>query len=149
MKVDLQIASFKAGQGFGSATGQYMDICIKFDTRNLTGYALRIIRTTKYADAVDFYFVKYTNEKIEQISKAVTTICYRTPCYIHIENQGTLLKATARTDYPLDKKDTRAHKIDISAQMDECTTFGGFAIQHTGSGRGNSSCLQYLRIEWQ
>ena len=41
---------------FGSATGQYLDLYIKFDTRTLTGYALRIIRTTKYSNAVDFYF---------------------------------------------------------------------------------------------
>ena len=32
-------ASKTAGQGFGSATGQYLDLYIKFDTRTLTGYA--------------------------------------------------------------------------------------------------------------
>ncbi len=35
-------ASKTTGQGFGSATGQYLDLYIKFDTHALTGYALRI-----------------------------------------------------------------------------------------------------------
>lgn len=44
MAITLNVdASKTAGQGFGSATGQYLDLYIKFDTRTLTGYALRII----------------------------------------------------------------------------------------------------------
>ena len=46
MSLTLNVDPTKtAGQGFGSATGQYMDVCLKFDTRSLTGYGLRIIRT--------------------------------------------------------------------------------------------------------
>ena len=62
MAITLNVdASKTAGQGFGSATGQYLDSYIKFDTRTLTGYALRIIRTTKYSNAVDFILMKYEN----------------------------------------------------------------------------------------
>lgn len=62
MAITLNVdASKTAGQGFGSATGQYLDLYIKFDTRTLTGYALRIIRTTKYSNAVDFILMKYEN----------------------------------------------------------------------------------------
>ena len=72
MKITLNVDPSKtAGQGFGSATGQYMDICIKFDTRTLTGYALRIIRTTKYSNAVDFMPTKYENGRTTAISLPV------------------------------------------------------------------------------
>ncbi len=58
----------KAGQGFGSATGQYLDLYIKFDTRTLTGYALRIIRTTKYSKMrLILFLMKYENRVAEAI----------------------------------------------------------------------------------
>ena len=70
MAITLNVdASKTAGQGFGSATGQYLDLYIKFDTRTLTGYALRIIRTTKYSNAVDFILMKYENGVAEAISQ--------------------------------------------------------------------------------
>ena len=73
----LELAPCKtAGQGFGSATAQYLDICIKFDTKTLTGYGLRFIRTPKYDRAVDVYLVEYINGK-------VTPLC--SPCgKVHI-----------------------------------------------------------------
>lgn len=55
---------------------------IKFDTRTLTGYALRIIRTTKYSNAVDFILMKYENGVAEAISQPVSSTCYRTDCTI-------------------------------------------------------------------
>ena len=88
-----------AGQGFGSATGQYMDVCLKFDTRTLTGYGLRIIRTTKHAKAVDFYLVEYRQGIVKQLTEAVSATCYRTGClvekmrgrhgYLHIMHKHT------------------------------------------------------------
>ena len=150
MSIDLKVSPLKtAGQGFGSATGQYMDVCLKFDTKTLTGYGLRIIRTTKYSDAVDFYFVKYNNGKIKQISKEISAICYQAPCYIKVENRGKQLIADIRTDYHMKADDPRAHNVHITAEMDTCTPLGGFAIQHTGSGWDNASCLQHLKINWK
>lgn len=42
--------------------------------------------------------------------------------------------------------DPRAHNVHITAEMDTCTPLGGFAIQHTGSGWDNASCLQHLKL---
>ena len=70
MDITLNVDPAKtAGQGFGSATGQYLDLYIKFDTQTLTGYALRIIRTTKYSNAVDFQLMKYENGIATPISE--------------------------------------------------------------------------------
>ena len=86
MSLELLVDPTKtAGQGFGSATGQYMDVCLKFDTQTLTGYGLRIIRTTKYANAVDFLLVRYDHGVITPISEAVSSTCYRTGCAISLD----------------------------------------------------------------
>ena len=78
MKVELFVdPTTMAGQGFGSATGQYMDVYIKFDTKTLTGYALRIIRTTKFSNAVDFLLMKYEHGKAIPITDPISSICYR------------------------------------------------------------------------
>lgn len=42
------------GQGFGSAKGQCLEVYIKYNPATLSGYGLRIERTTKYGFATDF-----------------------------------------------------------------------------------------------
>jgi len=45
MKVTASFAPYKeAGQGFGSANNQFLDVFIKFDRETMTGYAFRIER---------------------------------------------------------------------------------------------------------
>ena len=105
MSLELLVDPTKtAGQGFGSATGQYMDVCLKFDTQTLTGYGLRIIRTTKYANAVDFLLVRYDHGVITPISEAVSSTCYRTGCAISLDftdNQLTARVTTKTRHYPM------------------------------------------------
>lgn len=152
MSVDLVVAPSKsAAQGFGSATGQYLDVCLKFDTRTLTGYALRVIRTTKYHNAVNFYLVKYTAGKTERISEAMTGICFLPACTLHVETKGNKLMAHVTTTSEMrETTDENLHKtITLTAKMDEVTSLGGVAIQHTGSGRGNSVLLHSLKINWK
>ena len=84
-----------AGQGFSSARAQYMDVFIKFDTKTSTGYALRLIRTTKYGDAIDFILMRYNNGVATEISKPVSADCYRPDCLISLEVKGNKLIAGA------------------------------------------------------
>ena len=92
MKISFTaVPSKTAGQGFSSARAQYMDVFIKFDTETLNGYALRLIRTTKYGDAIDFVLMKYENGNALAISKPVSSTCYRPNCYITIEVKGNKL----------------------------------------------------------
>jgi hypothetical protein len=123
-----------AGQGFGSATGQYLDLYIKFDTNTLTGYALRIIRTTKYSHAVDFLLVRYDHGTVTPISTAVSATCYRTDCTISLKLDGRRLTAHAETSTPLNfaADDGLQRVVDLEADV-EPNTFGGFGCQHTGS----------------
>ena len=151
MKITLNVDPSKtAGQGFGSATGQYMDICIKFDTRTLTGYALRIIRTTKYSNAVGFMLMKYENGRTTAISLPVSSTCYRTDCTIVLEVKGSKLTAHAETSTPLSSPVTDENlKPSVSLEADIVpNAWGGMGIQHTGSCGESTTMLQHLKIEW-
>ena len=137
-----------AGQGFGSATGQYMDVCLKFDTKTLTGYGLRIIRTTKYAKAVDFQLVRYDHGKTTPISESVSSTCYRTNCTISIDFTGNLLSAHVETETPQPADSSLAKVVDLKAKV-EPNGFGGIHIQHTGSCGESTTMLHQLQVEWK
>lgn len=141
-----------AGQGFGSATGQYLDICLKMDCRTLTGYGLRIFRTPANSKAVDFQLISYTGGRATPISEAVTSDCYRTGC--HITLQYTLaaranpakarLTAEVYTDSKAISSPDLPHRVSLSADVN-ATTNAGLYIQHTGS-TGESTTMLH-RVE--
>ncbi|MCM1078912.1 MAG: hypothetical protein NC344_05340 [Bacteroidales bacterium] len=135
-----------AGQGFGSATGQYMDVCIKFDTRTLTGYALRIERTTKYSKAVDFSLVRYDNGTVRRMTSPVSSVCYRTGCSITLRAAGSLLTAHVETSTPVEAYAPElTTSVDLSAKIVP-NRFGGIAVQHTGTCGENITMLRRLRL---
>lgn len=137
-----------AGQGFGSATGQYMDVCLKFDPATLTGYGLRIIRTTKHAKAVDFYLVSYQNGIVRAISEPVSSTCYRTGCTIQLKAEGSQFTAHVSTKTPPPADSMLPHEVSLSAVITP-NVYGGVAIQHTGSSGGESTTMLHrLLINW-
>lgn len=139
-----------AGQGFSSARAQYMDIGIQFDTESLNGYALRLIRTTKYSDAIDCVFVKYTSGKVEEISDHVSTSCYRTECFITVETRGDQLIATAHTSADYQDSLNRPEVLPEVIMETKITPYpySGIAIQHTGSVGDGATLIKDLVIEW-
>ena len=149
MSLELHVDPTKtAGQGFGSATGQYMDVCLKFDTETLTGYGLRIIRTTKYAKAVDFYLVRYDHGKITPLTEPVSSTCYRTNCKISVHFNEGLLSADVTTETPQPADSALPHEVHLKAEV-EGNPFGGIQIQHTGSCGESTTMLHHLEALWQ
>ena len=99
MKITFTAVPAKtAGQGFSSARAQYMDVFIKFDTKTLTGFAVRLIRTTKYGDAIDFILMKYENGTATPISAPESASCYRPDCFISVEVKNNKLTVDANTN---------------------------------------------------
>ena len=148
MSLTLDVDPTKtAGQGFGSATGQYMDVCLKFDTQTLSGYGLRIIRTTKHAKAVDFYLVRYNHGEITPLTSPVSSTCYRTNCTISLHFNGNRLSAdvTTTTSQPADG--LLPHEVHLSSLV-EGNSFGGIHIQHTGSCGESTTMLHRLKVNW-
>ena len=148
MSLVLEIDPTKtAGQGFGSATGQYMDVCLKFDTQRLTGYGLRIIRTTKHAKAVDFLLVRYDEGRVTPISDPVSATCYRTGCRIFIDFTDNQLSAYVTTKTPRPSDSTLPHEVRLKADVSS-NPFGGIHLQHTGSCGESTTMLHQLCVSW-
>ncbi|MDE6684915.1 MAG: hypothetical protein K2J94_07025, partial [Duncaniella sp.] len=138
------------GQGFGSATGQYMDICVKFDPVTLTGYALRIERTPDYDKAVTMTLVKYTDGRVTPISEPVPTSCYRTPCHISLDINDNKLTVTAKTDAPAVTPSSADIKpyVMLTAPVEQSRN-SSLMIQHTGSTGASATLLRDLNISWK
>jgi hypothetical protein len=148
MKLSMTVSPFKyEGQGF-SLANLYIDILIKFDNKTLTGYALRFIRTTKFHDAVDCIIMKYDNGKITEISKPVSTSCYRPTCNITVEVKGN--KIIAHADSPT-KYYIVPNRPDVFTEVNmeneiARNFFGGFGIMYYG---GSTTMIEKLKAEWK
>lgn len=153
MKVTWQVDPAKdGGQGFASARQQYLDLFIKFDTRTLSGYALRVIRTTKYANAVDVLLVRYNAGEVEPISESVTVDCFLTGCVLSVETEGNVIRAmvTGPGRVPALAGDPAVrHSAELSAVI-EPNGFGGFGTQHTSTvGTESRILVHYVKAEWK
>jgi len=148
MKLSMTVTPSKtAGQGF-SVAHLYMDVLIKFDTKTMSGYALRFIRTTKYGDAVDCMFVKYDSGKVTEISKPVSTSCYRPSCNITVEVKGNKLTAHANTPseyYIVPGRPEVLTEVNMETEIIP-GNYGGFGIEYTG---GASSMIREMKVEWK
>lgn len=147
MKMYLTVVPFKtAGQGF-SVAPLYMDFLIKFDAKTLTGYGLRFIRTTKYHDAVDCYFVRYENGKVNRISEPVSTSAFRPVCDIILEVKGNKLIAHAKTqeNHPLSSDENVVAEVSMDTELTP-GSFGGFGIEYAG---GATVLIKDIKVEWE
>jgi hypothetical protein len=148
MKLSMTVAPSKtAGQGF-SVAHLYMDVLIKFDTKTMTGYALRFIRTTKYGDAVDCMFVKYVNGVVTEISKPVSTNCYRPTCNIIVEVKGNKIIAHADSPaeyYKIPDRPEVVTEVNIETEINPGRS-GGFGIEYNG---GAATMIKELKVEWK
>lgn len=151
MQISLVVDPCKpVGQGFGSSTGQYMDIYIKFDPITQSGYALRIVRTMKYHNAVDFLLLRYDHGVATPISDPVSTVCYKASCSIHLKVKGDRFIVTADTSAPLPESleaPLQKH-VYLTAKI-EPNNFGGVGIQHTGSAGANATMLRKMDLIWE
>ncbi len=148
MKLELQIAPFKtAGQGFSIAP-LYMDVLLKFNTETLSGYGLRFIRTTKYGNAVDALFVKYTDGNAIPISEPVSTSCYRTPLNIILTYQeGKLMaKANSESNYDISGYEPIIlGEVYLESALPD-NGEGGFGIWYDG---GANMVITKMKADWE
>lgn len=152
MRTDLKLNIEKiAGQGFGSATEQYLEIYIKYDTRNLSGYGLRIQRTTKYGCATDFTLYEYENGEGRAISESVSTAAFCSLCHISLWTKSNQLymKVSSTSKLSLEQREAGLEKrLKLSAGIKQ-NTWGGMGIQHTGTvSLGNRIQLKELKINY-
>lgn len=151
MSLTINIDPCKSdGQGFEGYDGQYMDVCIKFDTQRLTGYGLRIERATKCNNAVNFTLVEYKNGNAVPISNSITTSCYRSTCQIKLWTKSGHLYAHAESDaHPVIADNNEVKQMaDLNAKITN-NACGGILIQYTGVGKTSTSLLRSLLLKWE
>lgn len=138
-----------AGQGFGSATGQYMDLYIQFDTKSLTGYALRVERTTKYSNAVDFTLVRYDKGVVTPLTAPVSSPCFRTGCTLIVKAIGDKLTAhvESKTILPLETRHL-PQQVDLEATIAPLP-YGGTGLLYTGSCGESAVLLHRFEATWK
>lgn len=151
MKFTFTAVPFKtAGQGFSMAD-EYMDVYIKFDAKTLNGYALRLTRTVKYHDAIDFILMKYENGKAIPISEPVSTNIYRPKCDITLEIVGDkfLVHAESQPGYEVvDKRPEIVQVVDMETTITP-NNLGGVGFQYTRGVGSGGTLLKELIIEWE
>jgi len=122
-----------AGQGFGSATMQYFDVCIKFQPETLTGYGIRFIRTPQYDHAVEVYLVAYHDGEVERISEPQRCDLFHVGCHLTLMVKEDQLSARIENaDFA--PKDAEGHPMaqELTATI-TANLYGGIHLQHTGS----------------
>ena len=129
-----------AGQGFGSATGQYLDLCIKFDTQTLTGLGLRFVRTPAYDKAVEVMLVEYCKGEVTPISLSQKCVLFKKGCRVTLSAKGNMLQAQIENDN---------HQQQLSAIINASNSFGGIHIQHTGSTGPSATVIQSLNCIYE
>lgn len=157
MTATLVVHPYKpAGQGFGSATGQYMDVCIHFDGATLTGYGLRIERTPRCDRFVEMSLVRYDHGTVIPLTEPVPTSSYVSPCTLTVAYADGLLTATAtspRAAAPF----TRTEQ-GVAFQVEPAVTLTapvgapaayGFHVQHTGSTGASATMFKSLTLDWR
>lgn len=129
-----------AGQGFGSALDQYMDICLNMDMKTITGYGLRIQRTPEYDHAVVIMLIKYTNGKVTHITEPQKCELFKTACKIIVSLNGGVL--TAKLKHNSDVQEISTSNITCNEKLSHLQ----FMIQHTGSVGASATLLKDIKI---
>ena len=154
-----------AGQGFGSAHGQYLDIYIGYDTTTLSGYGLRIEREKAYSNACLFGLYKFNNDKAEYISKVKTTVndveykglfaaAYKGNVDVSISLTDTKLTASIVSDKEKDPTITDSdHEMSVTLEADITNGLqnkGGIGFINTGTTSvGNRTTISNFKIEYK
>lgn len=139
-----------AGQGFGSATGQYLDIMMAFDPDSLSGYALRIMRTSDYDRAVVFSIVRYENGTVTPMTTPVASSCFRTPCEVRMKIENGVMTATAQTGAAAPERMAPGIVGSVSLSCPVPATLPGNSIgfQHTGTTGAGATLIERVSATW-
>jgi len=155
-----------AGQGFGSATGQYLEVYIKWDSLTRSGYALRLQRLasdplddnqpiTSSGNSVRVSMLEVVNGVRTLLpGAAVESSVFMPGAVLRFELAGDLLSARVTTRSPQTR--TQAgyrlpHEVRFSAKLPRAASgAGGFGVQFTGTASaGNRTLLERLEVRLQ
>src|SRR6185369_9319277 len=139
------------GQGFGSATNQFLDVYIKYDLATLTGYGLRIQRlTTEEINAIGFngagavsgcafFLVQHKNGVATPLGKKVMSSAFVSECTVELTTKDGKLLAKVSSTEQIRSGDTFGYprEVQLESPIDP-NPFGGTGVHFTGTVGVNS-----------
>lgn len=149
------------GQGFGSATDQFLEVYIKYDLATRTGYGLRIQRLTteeinaigyKGAGAVAgcvFFLTKYVDGVMTPIGKKVMSSAFVSECTVELAvRSGRLVASVTSTD---ETRSGDAFDYPREVRLDEpiaANRHGGTGMLFTGTVGVNAVLVTGWQTTW-
>lgn len=152
-----------AGQGFGSATQQFLEVYIKFDVATQTGYGLRLQRLNA-ADITALGFdgngavagvacslVRYDAGVITRISDKLMTSAFLTECTVQLECTGGRLQAlVTSTADGVRSGDAYNYLREVAFNVPVAdNTYGGTGMLFTGTVGANSVLVTRWETQWK
>src|SRR5262249_49417613 len=150
-----------SGQGFGSATEQFLDVYIKYDLATNTGYGLRIQRlTTEEINAIGykgdgavagcaFFLVKFEKGVATPMTNKSMSSAFHSEGTVELtaKNGGLVASVTSTQenrsgdafDYP------REVRFDVPI---ESNSYGGTGMVFTGTVGGNAVLVTGWQASW-
>lgn len=164
MSVSLDLTPEKtAGQGFGSATDQYLEVYLKWDPATQTGYALRFQRLASdplngnlpipsSGNSTRVSMIEYVNG-VRTIFPGcyIESSVYMPGAHLDFKLVGNVLSADVTTESPQSNAQEGYNlpgEIHFSATVSSAaSTLGGFGFQFTGTvSAGNRTELESVEV---
>ena len=150
MTVRAKFAPNKSsGQGFGSATEQFLDVYIKYDLATNTGFGLRIQRlTTEEIDAIGykgagavhgcaFFLAKYDKGVMTPLSKKVMSSAFQAECTVELTAKNGRLLASVTSSAETRSGDAFDYPKEVQFDVPiESNNYGGTGMLFTGTVGG-------------
>jgi VCBS repeat-containing protein len=149
------------GQGFGSATNQFLDIYIKYDLATRTGYGLRIQRlTTEEIDAIGFkgagavagcafFVVQHKDGVATPVSKKIMSSAFVSECTVELKVKNGRLLASASSTDETRSGDAFDYPREVQFEVPiENNRFGGTGMHFTGTVGVNAVHVTGWRTSW-
>jgi len=150
-----------AGQGFGSATEQFLDVYIKYDLATNTGYGLRIQRLTpeeitaigyKGEGAVSgcaFFLVKFEKGVATAISKKIMSSAFHSECTVELTAKNGRLLANVTCSEETRGGDAFDYAREVQFDVPIASNnYGGTGMVFTGTVGGNAVLVTGWKASW-
>ncbi len=149
------------GQGFGSATNQFLEVYIKYDLATNTGYGLRMERIPpeeitalgyNSAGAVAgcaFFLVKYANGVMSPASKKIMSSAFVTECTMDLAVKNGRLVASVTSDETVRGSDAFNYPREVRFDVPvESSSYGGTGMLFTGTVGVNATVVTGWQTSW-
>jgi hypothetical protein len=149
------------GQGFGSATNQFLDVYIKYDLATKTGYGLRIQRlTTEEINAIGyqgagavagcaFFVVKFENGVMTPLSKKIMSSAFVAECTVELTVKNGRLLASANSTDETRSGDAFAYPREVHFDVPvDSNSYGGTGMFFTGTVGVNAVHVTGWQASW-